>query len=194
MASQLSFLASKSHLLEKLQEPLPKIHLKSPNSTSQKNNISLQSRNNIQASKRYTVITSKNKLSRSKSWGQFQILCCSSFRSCGPTASHWRRWAPWKDKPARPRLWCTHLQRTSSREPDRPQRQQRPSQVLHSVWLPSVRRIRREHTNERADSSNTVAFPNGSWAHLPESCKCSGPAILCKSPWYHLAWFEQIHI
>ena len=67
MASQLSFLASKSHLLEKLQKPLPKIHLKSQNSTSQKNNISLQSRNNIQASKCYTVITSKNKLSRSKS-------------------------------------------------------------------------------------------------------------------------------
>lgn len=67
MASQLSFLASKSHLLEKLQKSLPKIHLKSQNSTSQKNNISLQSRNNIQASKCYTVITSKNRPSRSKS-------------------------------------------------------------------------------------------------------------------------------
>lgn len=83
-ASHLSFLAQTSHLLEKLPKSLPKIHLKSQNSTSQKNNISLQSRNNIQASKCYTVITSKNKLSRLKSWGQFQAACCSNRTSCGP--------------------------------------------------------------------------------------------------------------
>lgn len=76
-------------LPEKLQKSLPKIHLKSQNSISQKNYITLLSRNNIQASKHYTVITSKNMLNKSKSWGQPQILCCNSYTGSGTTLQPW---------------------------------------------------------------------------------------------------------
>lgn len=120
MASQLSFLASKSHLLEKLQKSLPKIHLKSQNSTSQKNNISLQSRNNIQASKCYTVITSKNRPSRSKSWGRLQTPAAAALEPW-PHCLALEAVGSLKGEPARPRLWCAHLRRSSRREPGRPQ-------------------------------------------------------------------------